>query len=87
MVCFSAFKGNGDFCLLLLSVLSSLLAQFEQDYAFMWRLARAYSDAHDMAQDREEKKSMAESGNVKPGPISPYPHGSEAMCHPPSPLC
>ncbi|XP_031434541.1 regulator of microtubule dynamics protein 2 isoform X3 [Clupea harengus] len=35
--------------------------QFEQDYAFMWRLARAYSDAHDMAQDREEKKSMAES--------------------------
>ncbi|XP_031434535.1 regulator of microtubule dynamics protein 2 isoform X2 [Clupea harengus] len=36
--------------------------QFEQDYAFMWRLARAYSDAHDMAQDREEKKSMAESG-------------------------
>ncbi|XP_041921098.1 regulator of microtubule dynamics protein 2 isoform X6 [Alosa sapidissima] len=37
-------------------------SQFQQNYAFMWRLARAYADAHDKAQNREEKKDMAESG-------------------------
>ncbi|XP_048126047.1 regulator of microtubule dynamics protein 2 isoform X1 [Alosa alosa] len=36
--------------------------EFQQNYAFMWRLARAYADAHDKAQNREEKKDMAESG-------------------------
>ncbi|XP_062375275.1 regulator of microtubule dynamics protein 2 isoform X3 [Sardina pilchardus] len=36
--------------------------QFGQNDAFMWRLARAYSDAHDKTQDKEEKKEMAESG-------------------------
>ncbi|XP_063047019.1 regulator of microtubule dynamics protein 2 [Engraulis encrasicolus] len=36
--------------------------QFWQSYAFMWRLARAYSDAHEKVQDREEKKNMAEAG-------------------------
>lgn len=37
-------------------------SQFDQNYAYMWRLARAYSDAHDKTLDKEEKKYMAENG-------------------------
>lgn len=64
-------------------VLSPVLAQFEQDYAFMWRLSRAYADAHDKALDREEKKIMAESGNVFPElHITPRPVTPEPVNHP-----
>ncbi|XP_062375274.1 regulator of microtubule dynamics protein 2 isoform X2 [Sardina pilchardus] len=45
-----------------LAILLRRRPEFGQNDAFMWRLARAYSDAHDKTQDKEEKKEMAESG-------------------------
>ncbi|XP_018593653.1 regulator of microtubule dynamics protein 2 [Scleropages formosus] len=36
--------------------------EFGQSSEFLWRLARAYGDCHDMALSTEEKKSYAEAG-------------------------
>lgn len=38
--------------------------QFDQQCQYLWRLARAYADAHDFALDLTEKKSSAENGNT-----------------------
>ncbi|CAL8299602.1 unnamed protein product [Merluccius merluccius] len=35
---------------------------YGQSSAFLWRLARAYCDAHDLTDSLEEKKALAESG-------------------------
>ncbi|XP_030626266.1 regulator of microtubule dynamics protein 2 isoform X2 [Chanos chanos] len=37
-------------------------AEFDQKCQFLWRLARAYADAHDLTADLEEKKNFALSG-------------------------
>lgn len=37
--------------------------QFDQKCQYLWRLSRAYADAHDFAVDLAEKKSCAENGN------------------------
>jgi len=37
--------------------------QFDQNGQYLWRLCRAYADAHDFAMDVAEKKSYAENGN------------------------
>lgn len=41
---------------------SYFLNQYEQKWQYLWRLTRAYADAHDLAGDLQEKKIYAETG-------------------------
>lgn len=41
---------------------SCMCLQFDQKWQYLWRLSRAYADAHDFAMDLAEKKSYAENG-------------------------
>ncbi|XP_028845762.1 regulator of microtubule dynamics protein 2 isoform X1 [Denticeps clupeoides] len=45
-----------------LSELLQKKAEFDSKSQFLWRLTRAYADAHDAASSKEEKKSFAEKG-------------------------
>ncbi|TRY55874.1 hypothetical protein DNTS_029125 [Danionella cerebrum] len=45
-----------------LSALLDRKQEFDQRSQYLWRLARAYADAHDFAVDLAEKKSFAENG-------------------------
>ncbi|XP_062852274.1 regulator of microtubule dynamics protein 2 [Trichomycterus rosablanca] len=36
--------------------------EFDQNCQYLWRLSRAYADAHDVAEDVQEKKKCAENG-------------------------
>ncbi|XP_052006578.1 regulator of microtubule dynamics protein 2 isoform X2 [Xyrauchen texanus] len=54
--CNGAEKAQG------LDALLDRKGEFEQKDQYLWRLSRAYADAHDFAVDLAEKKSCAESG-------------------------
>ncbi|MCJ8730386.1 hypothetical protein PDJAM_G00183930 [Pangasius djambal] len=45
-----------------LSTLLERKEEYDQKWQYLWRLTRAYADAHDMAGDLEEKKRYAEAG-------------------------
>ncbi|XP_049337478.1 regulator of microtubule dynamics protein 2 isoform X2 [Astyanax mexicanus] len=45
-----------------LSTLLEKKEEFEQKCQYLWRLTRAYADAHDLAGDSQEKKKFAEKG-------------------------
>ncbi|KAG7462726.1 hypothetical protein MATL_G00187810 [Megalops atlanticus] len=47
-----------------LTVLLEMKEEFGQKTPFLWRLMRAYADAHDMASAVEEKKSYAAAGKM-----------------------
>uniref|UniRef100_A0A673I0A7 Regulator of microtubule dynamics 2 n=1 Tax=Sinocyclocheilus rhinocerous TaxID=307959 RepID=A0A673I0A7_9TELE len=55
--CNGAEKAQG------LNALLERKAEFDQKCQYLWRLSRAYADAHDFAVDLAEKKSCAENGN------------------------
>lgn len=59
-----------------LSILLERKEEFDQRCQYLWRLARAYADAHDFASDHLEKKSCAENGKK---------YGKEAISI--NPLC
>ncbi|XP_016085606.1 regulator of microtubule dynamics protein 2 [Sinocyclocheilus grahami] len=54
--CNGAEKAQG------LNALLERKAEFDQKCQYLWRLSRAYADAHDFAVDLAEKKSCAENG-------------------------
>ncbi|XP_077092484.1 regulator of microtubule dynamics protein 2 isoform X1 [Siphateles boraxobius] len=54
--CNGAEKAHG------LNVLLERKEEFDQQWQYLWRLSRAYADAHDFAMDLTEKKSYAENG-------------------------
>ncbi|XP_058651265.1 regulator of microtubule dynamics protein 2 [Onychostoma macrolepis] len=54
--CNGAEKAQG------LNALVERKAEFDQKCQYLWRLSRAYADAHDFAVDLAEKKSCAENG-------------------------
>ncbi|XP_026133805.1 regulator of microtubule dynamics protein 2-like isoform X1 [Carassius auratus] len=56
--CNGAEKAQG------LNALLERKAEFDQKCQYLWRLSRAYADAHDFALDRAEKKSCAENGKT-----------------------
>ncbi|KAK2852468.1 hypothetical protein Q7C36_007669 [Tachysurus vachellii] len=45
-----------------LSALLEKKEEYEQKWQYLWRLTRAYADAHDLAGDLQEKKIYAETG-------------------------
>ncbi|XP_076830754.1 regulator of microtubule dynamics protein 2 isoform X3 [Brachyhypopomus gauderio] len=45
-----------------LSTLLEKKEEFDQKCQYLWRLTRAYADAHDMTADSQEKKKYAENG-------------------------
>lgn len=47
-----------------LDILLEKKDEFDQKCQYLWRLSRAYSDAHDFAVDLSEKKSFAENGKI-----------------------
>ncbi|XP_066535115.1 regulator of microtubule dynamics protein 2 [Hoplias malabaricus] len=55
-------KCNGDKKKEGLSTLLERKEKFEQKCQYLWRLTRAYADAHDLAGDTLEKKKFAEKG-------------------------
>uniref|UniRef100_A0A8C2HWP4 Regulator of microtubule dynamics 2 n=1 Tax=Cyprinus carpio TaxID=7962 RepID=A0A8C2HWP4_CYPCA len=54
--CNGAEKSQG------LNALLERKAEFDHRCQYLWRLSRAYADAHDFARDLAEKKSCAENG-------------------------
>ncbi|KAG7333886.1 hypothetical protein KOW79_002293 [Hemibagrus wyckioides] len=54
--CDGAEKKDGLFTLL------DKKEEYEQKWQYLWRLTRAYADAHDLAGDLQEKKIYAETG-------------------------
>ncbi|KAK7140598.1 hypothetical protein R3I94_013017 [Phoxinus phoxinus] len=54
--CTGAEKAQG------LNALLERKEEFDQKWQYLWRLSRAYADAHDFAMDLAEKKSYAENG-------------------------